>query len=363
MIKVVVGSFLLLGFFVKAQEFQGKAEYFSKRIIKEKVEVKKAEGENDLNPEMEKAFQEAMKKASEKQYLLSFNKSECLYEEQEQLQKPEAPVAGIRVSVVFSGEGKKYLNLKDKKSIEEADIFGKEFLIVEPLEKPDWKLLNETKKIGEYNCFKAELLIQVTEKQKEEYKEFLKKEDFILLSERLSRVKLLCFGEDIAKQWPNNIVNSSYIIEPGILHKDINIEDRYPLIIMSDGSKSSQKICSILNSKYENIKIITSFDDYESVIEQLNKYKVCLNLNTSLDSIASLGCGCITIAKKSINKNILIYNSIEEITKIIDESIISFDIKKQKDISTHIMQKYKYDIFQEKFDQTIDMYLREAFTI
>ena len=35
MIKVVVGSFLLLGFFVKAQEFQGKAEYFSKRIIKE----------------------------------------------------------------------------------------------------------------------------------------------------------------------------------------------------------------------------------------------------------------------------------------------------------------------------------------
>ena len=39
MIKVVVGSFLLLGFIVNAQEFQGKAEYFSKRIIKEKVEV------------------------------------------------------------------------------------------------------------------------------------------------------------------------------------------------------------------------------------------------------------------------------------------------------------------------------------
>ena len=87
MIKVVVGSFLLLGFFVNAQEFQGKAEYFSKRIIKEKVEVNEAAGENEISPEMEKAFQEAMKKASEKQYLLSFNKSECLYEEQEQLQR------------------------------------------------------------------------------------------------------------------------------------------------------------------------------------------------------------------------------------------------------------------------------------
>ena len=37
MIKVVVGSFLLLGFIVNAQDFQGKAEYFSKRIIKEKT--------------------------------------------------------------------------------------------------------------------------------------------------------------------------------------------------------------------------------------------------------------------------------------------------------------------------------------
>jgi len=103
MIKVVVGSFLLLGFFVKAQEFQGKAEYFSKRIIKEKVEVKKAEGENDLNPEMEKAFQDAMKKATEKKYLLIFNKGECLYEEQQALEKPETPSSGMVISVSFSG--------------------------------------------------------------------------------------------------------------------------------------------------------------------------------------------------------------------------------------------------------------------
>jgi GLPGLI family protein len=174
MIKVVVGSFLLLGFIVNAQEFQGKADYFSKRI--QKMQVNKAPEEKGMSPEMEKAFQEAMKSATEKQYILSFTKSECLYEEQEKLEKPEASAnGGFSVSVSFPGEGKKYINLKDKKSIAEDEIFGKEFLIVGPLEKPDWKLLNETKKIGEYNCFKAELLIQVTEKQKEEYKEFLKK--------------------------------------------------------------------------------------------------------------------------------------------------------------------------------------------
>jgi GLPGLI family protein len=175
---VLISSFLLMGFLAKAQDFQGKAEYFSKRVIKEKVEKLSSETKDAIDPELEKAVKEAMKIASEKQYLLSFNKTECLYEQPEELEKPEAPAtAGISVKVLFSGEGKKYLNLKDKISIEEADIFGKEFLIVEPLEKPDWKLLNETKKIGDYNCFKAELIVQATEKQKEEYKEFLKKEE------------------------------------------------------------------------------------------------------------------------------------------------------------------------------------------
>ncbi|WP_396158475.1 GLPGLI family protein [Flavobacterium sp.] len=174
---VLVSSFLLMGFLAKAQDFQGKAEYFSKRVIKEKVEKLSSETKDAIDPELEKAVKEAMKIASEKQYLLSFNKTECLYEQPEELEKPEAPAtAGISVKVLFSGEGKKYLNLKDKICIEEADIFGKEFLIVEPLEKPDWKLLNETKKIGDYNCFKAELTVQVTEKQRNEYEEFLKKE-------------------------------------------------------------------------------------------------------------------------------------------------------------------------------------------
>jgi GLPGLI family protein len=242
MIKVVVGSFLLLGFIVNAQDFQGKAEYFSKRI--QKMQVNKAPEEKGMSPEMEKAFQEAMKSATEKQYTLLFTKAECLYEEQEQLQKPEASAAGIRVSVVFSGEGKKYLNLKDKNSIEEADIFGKEFLIVEPLEKPDWKLLNETKKIGDYNCFKAELLIQVTEKQKEEYKEFLKKEEtkpsLFKMEEPKDKVIIAWYTPEIPVSFgPNN-----YWGLPGLI-LEINEEDSIILcskVTLSNREKSKIKV-------------------------------------------------------------------------------------------------------------------------
>lgn len=177
--KIVLFTlFLLVETMANAQEFQGTANYYSKRLPNKKVEKLSSDLKGDFDPALKKAVLEAMKRASEKRYLLSFNKIECLYEQPEELQKPEAqPSGGLFVKVAFSGEGKKYLNLKDKNSIEEGDIFGKDFLIVEPLEKPDWKLVNETKKIGDYNCFKAQLTVQVTEKQRKDYEEFLKKEE------------------------------------------------------------------------------------------------------------------------------------------------------------------------------------------
>ncbi|MBM6499864.1 GLPGLI family protein [Flavobacterium macrobrachii] len=174
--KRALAVLLLATSVITAQEFHGKAEYFSKRIMKKVTEQVTEKIEMKNNPELQGLLEEAMKKASEKQYVLIFNKIECLYEEEQKLDKPEAN-NGMSVTVSFSSAGKKYLNLKDKNSIVEDNIFGKEFLVVEPLVKPEWKLIDETKKIGEYNCFKAELVIPVSEKQKKEYEEFLKKEE------------------------------------------------------------------------------------------------------------------------------------------------------------------------------------------
>jgi GLPGLI family protein len=173
---VLISSFLLMGFLAKAQEFQGKAEYFSKRIMKKKTEKIEVQKNEPLDPELQKEIEIAIKKATEKQYVLTFNKTECLYEEEQKLEEPK-PSNGTSFSITFSGGGKKYLNTRDKNSIVEDEIFGREFLIVEPLVQPEWKLIDETKKIGDYNCFKAELTIPVSEKQKKEYEEFLKKEE------------------------------------------------------------------------------------------------------------------------------------------------------------------------------------------
>lgn len=169
----LVCLFTVLG--LQAQEFQGKAEYISKVILKNKVEsTEKKSGEDAV---FSASLLEAMKLASEKTYLLTFNKQECLFEEIQKLDKPKAPSTGMVMSVTFSGDGKTYLDTKAKSKIVEDEIFGKEFLIVDALVKPDWKLVDETKKIGDYTCYKAEIVIPVTEKQKSDFKDFLKKQE------------------------------------------------------------------------------------------------------------------------------------------------------------------------------------------
>ena len=120
---------LFAGFGLQAQVFQGKAEYLSKIILKNKPENTEKNSEKDAV--LSASLLDAMKSASEKTYLLTFNKQECLYEEIQKLEKPKAPSNGMVISVKFSLDGKSYIDTKAKIKINENEIFGKEFLIVD----------------------------------------------------------------------------------------------------------------------------------------------------------------------------------------------------------------------------------------
>ncbi|MBF01624.1 GLPGLI family protein [Flavobacterium coralii] len=140
---------MLAGFALHSQNFRGMAIYESKTML----EMKTGDGkEIDLGED----FKEQLAKAFEKKYTLKFDAQASVYEEQEKLQSP-GPV-GITVKV--TGDGRRYKNLKEKYYLLEGDIFGKEFLVKDSLVKLNWKLENETKKIGSYNCFKATYTIK-----------------------------------------------------------------------------------------------------------------------------------------------------------------------------------------------------------
>ncbi|WP_306354025.1 GLPGLI family protein [Flavobacterium sp. '19STA2R22 D10 B1'] len=136
---------------MKAQSFQGMAVYESKTSMGDfKMEGK------EVTDEMRKMVTERMKKALEKTFILNFDKSASIYEEEKKLDAPNTDNRGMRMMASFTGGGgKQYKNIKDKQYIVDKEFMGKEFLIKDSLQKIDWKLENETKKIGEYTCYKA----------------------------------------------------------------------------------------------------------------------------------------------------------------------------------------------------------------
>lgn len=166
MIKVVV-NFTILAFlfcfsFANAQEFHGQAVYESKTQMKDRVKI----SGSGMTPEMEKQLEEKMIRAFEKTYILDFNKTESVFTEEVKLDVGK-PTSGIAVKM--SNAGKKYKNTKEKIEISEEDGLGKEFLVTDSLKKWDWKLENETKKIGNYVCHKAVATIPVTAEEIAEY--------------------------------------------------------------------------------------------------------------------------------------------------------------------------------------------------
>ncbi len=129
--------------------FQGKATYMSKTT------VDMSRFGNKLSEQEKKQRLARMKNFLEKTYTLNFNKTESSFKENAKLDAPGT--SGPRWAI-SNGQGSIYKNLKDRKIIEDVEQFGKRFLIVEDMEQPKWELGTETKKIGQYTCYKATMI-------------------------------------------------------------------------------------------------------------------------------------------------------------------------------------------------------------
>lgn len=145
----------LLAFVITAtfaqKEFQGKAVYMSK------TSMDMSRFGNEMTEQQKQQMMARFKNALEKTYTLTFNKSESSFKEDVKLDAPGTSGPSWGSS---NGQGSVYKNLKDKEMIEDVEIFSKRFLIVEKMEQPQWQLTSETKKIGEYTCYKATMTIE-----------------------------------------------------------------------------------------------------------------------------------------------------------------------------------------------------------
>lgn len=158
-----------------AQDFQGMAVYESKTSTADFKS--RMDGNKDITPEMRKMIEERMKKMFEKTFILNFDKTSSIYKEEEKLDAPGQGGGGFRMmGSMMGGGGTYYKNVKDKTYTVDKEFMGKEFLVVDSLPKLAWKMESETKKIGDYTCYKATAVKPVDASDMRNYREKKKKE-------------------------------------------------------------------------------------------------------------------------------------------------------------------------------------------
>ncbi|QHI36459.1 hypothetical protein IMCC3317_18220 [Kordia antarctica] len=128
------------------QEFQGQAFYFSKS----KMEL--GNWGARLSEAQKKDVAARLKNRLEKTYVLDFNKTESVFNEEDKLDA----ISGATDSWGNNfSRGEQYKNVKENKLVQTQEFYGKKFLVKDKLQTIEWKMGKETKQIGQYTCFKA----------------------------------------------------------------------------------------------------------------------------------------------------------------------------------------------------------------
>lgn len=261
MIRLITTAIVVFMVFLSqnlfAQEFTGRAVYQSKTLFKDlKMSI---DGVDAPPAELEK-MHERLNKMNEKIYTLDFNKTESVYAE-EQILESGNPNQGF--NVYFSGDGKVYKNVKSKVSMIEEEFFGKEFLITDSLRDWKWQLESETKKIGNYTCYKAVSIDKPTPEDWAAYEAQQKKQkegttNFITILEPKERMTTVWYTPEIpvsqgpGKFWglPGLILEASFDDTVILCSKiTINPKEKVEIKLPKKGKKVTKKEYDSLTEK------------------------------------------------------------------------------------------------------------------
>lgn len=139
---------------VKAQNFQGKATYISK------TKMDLGNWGAKFSEARKNEIKARLKNRLEKTYFLTFNTQESFFKEDEKIDA----ISGATDSWgAYFSRGNQYKNVKDNKLVQSQEFYGKRFLVKDSLYKIDWVMGSESKKIGNYICYKAKAFVPNSE--------------------------------------------------------------------------------------------------------------------------------------------------------------------------------------------------------
>lgn len=133
-----------------------KKEITNFRSDNKEFELNK-EGSQNYNNKILMIDQGTKEVLNDIKFLLEFNGDESTFKVEKILEIETNRF--FRAAIGSEGSKVYYNNNQEKENLYQVDAFGDIFIVSYP--KTEWKLLNETKKIGEYICFKASTIKQV----------------------------------------------------------------------------------------------------------------------------------------------------------------------------------------------------------
>ena len=140
--------------FSYAQQSEGivfyKKEYLNLRSS-DKDFITKYKNNPDFIKKVEEIDLGTIEMLSQIQFELVYNSSESIFKAQDLLQLENNKFSGFAIGP--EGSTVYYINQMENVNIQQIDAYGEVFLVKYP--KTEWELINETKKIGKYTCYKA----------------------------------------------------------------------------------------------------------------------------------------------------------------------------------------------------------------
>lgn len=158
---ILLACSLLINTALVAQIISGEAHYKSKTTVD--MDGWGGRDGNQMSEAQKKQIKERMRSMLDKTFILTFNKEESVYIEEEVLETGASNMGGMRMMMGSFTPGVQYKHLKEEVLLEEREFFGKQFLIVDTIQNLEWTVTKETKQIGQYLAIKATAVKQLDE--------------------------------------------------------------------------------------------------------------------------------------------------------------------------------------------------------
>jgi len=153
-----------------SQDLNGKIEY---SIESFKQNKKARDVSKKINSNIKNLVSEVIAKSKDLKLLLYFNNNKSFFTSPDPLNINKKEERLLLLAKTTTGiQGNYYYIPKKNLLVTDREFMGERFIIEEVINKSRWNLINETEKIGDFSCYKAERIIEyITRKGKKKRKQ------------------------------------------------------------------------------------------------------------------------------------------------------------------------------------------------